>query len=47
MKALLGLLLVLEDDAVIDVDPETQYVRRILNRVKLQYYNATKPDKPE
>ena len=46
-KALLGLLLVLEDDAVRDVDTEIQYVRRILDRVKLQHYNATKPDKSE
>ena len=47
MKALLGLLLVLEDDAVIDVDTEIQNARRILDRVKLQHYNATKSDKPE
>ncbi len=44
-EGLLGLLLVLEDDAVIDVDTEIQYVHRILNRVKLQHYNATKSDK--
>lgn len=46
-KALLGLLLMLEDDAVIDIDTEIQNARRILDRVKLQHYNATKPDKPE
>ena len=37
-KALLRLLLVLEDDAVSDMDSGIQYVRRILDRVKLQHY---------
>ena len=46
-KALLGLLLVLEDDAVRDVDTEIQYVRRIVDRVKLQHYKSAKPNKSE
>ena len=36
--ALIGLLLVLEDDAVRDVDTEIHYVRRVVDRVKFQHY---------
>ena len=37
-KALIQLLLVLEDDAVFDVDYDIHYIRRTLDRVKLQHF---------